>query len=106
MSTIDPTVTPTRYEVSCLPPDHRQYGRSIVVVANRGAAADANPRVWSVDLDGWVYDCDGAFSTDRQPSERTPEWIERYRHDLDTALRIAGLVARTVADDLTRGGAR
>ena len=106
MSTIEPVLTATRYEVSCLPPDHCGYGRSIVVVANRSNAADPNPRVWSVDLDGWVYDRDGEPSLEPRPSERTPEWLDRHRHDLDTALRIAALVARTVAGDLTRGGAR
>lgn len=110
MSTIDPVVTATRYEVSCLPPDHCGYRRSIVVIETRGHARGTNPieHVWAVSYEGWAYDVEGEPSMEPRPSERTPEWLERHRHDLDTATAIARLVAHTVAADLTRpnGGAR
>lgn len=102
MSTPEPIVTATRYEVSCLPPHHGLYRQSIVVVERRGLGHHDR---WSVGLDGWVYDRDGEPSLEPRPSERTSEWLERYRHDLDTATSIAQQVARTVAADLT-GGAR
>ncbi|MGW6121473.1 hypothetical protein ACWFRF_20695 [Nocardia sp. NPDC055165] len=32
----DPVITITRYSVSCLPPDHCGYGRSLVTIEPRG----------------------------------------------------------------------
>lgn len=97
----EPTVTATRYTVSCLPPDHCGYSRSIVAIECRDRVADPSQPVWAVTINGWIYDRDGEPSIEPMPSERHRDWIARHRHDLDTALSIAKLIARTVAADLT-----
>lgn len=99
MSTTEPTVTATRYEVSCLPPEHCGYRRSIVTIEHRGENR------WAVMIDGCAHDANGEPSIEPRPSERTDEWLARYRYDLETATAVASKLARVIAAMLT-GGAR
>lgn len=101
---IEPMVEVTRYEVSCLPLDHLERPSFTVNVEYRGYGK------WAVKKAPWCYDADGERDYESVPCERTDEWLARYRHDLDDALRIAREVAPglkngrwTVADALEHG---
>ncbi|MBW0275025.1 hypothetical protein ATM97_27880 [Nocardia sp. MH4] len=99
MTTPEPTITATRYEVSCLPPEHAAHRRSTVAIERRG------PDSWAVMIDGFAHDAHGEPSIEPRPSERTDEWLARYRFDLETATAVASKLARIAAAMLT-GGAR
>ncbi|MFF4026902.1 hypothetical protein ACFYY5_29040 [Nocardia elegans] len=101
---IEPSVDVIRYEVSCLPWDHPERDSFAITVEYRGRGK------WAVSRFTRCYDIDGSPDWEPIPSERTDEWLARYRHDLDDALRIAREVApglknwrRTVADALADG---
>ncbi|MGW5387147.1 hypothetical protein [Nocardia sp. NPDC003963] len=86
----EPAVTVTRYEVSCMPLDSINALGLTVTVEHRG-----NDR-WAVKRLSSCYDIDGNPSYESIPSEREEEWLERYRHDLDTALELAKRIAPTL----------
>jgi hypothetical protein len=98
-------VRPTRYEVSCLPPDDVNAHHFTVRVEWRGDDR------WCV-TDG--HNClgkDGDWDYERLPSNRTDEWLATHRFDLDTALALAKDFApkltingMTAADVLARHG--
>ncbi|MFD3431132.1 hypothetical protein [Nocardia fluminea] len=93
----DPVITVTRYSVSCLPPDHCGYRRSIVTIEPRGKNR------WTVLCDGWAHDVNGEPSMEPQPSERSAAWLAKHSHDLATATVIAENLARTIARVLLGG---
>jgi hypothetical protein len=102
----EPTVRPTRYEVSCLPPDDTNAYHFTLRVEYRGRD------LWAVS-NGWgCLGKDGEFDYESSPSNREDDWLEAHRFDLDTALKLAKDAAPklavngyTVADALARGGA-
>ncbi|MGW3545875.1 hypothetical protein ACWDNI_35780 [Nocardia niigatensis] len=87
MTTPEPVAIVTRYDVSCLPRDHQEWGLFSVSVEQR------SPDRWAVKHFSNCYDIDGNPSYESLPSERRDEWLERYRHDLDTALALAKRIA-------------
>lgn len=80
----EPTVRPTRYEVSCLPPGDVNFKSFVVIVEQRDRYG------WTVhdgfaclDADGtW---CEGGTSV----YGRDDAWINRHRFDEQTALSLA-----------------
>lgn len=86
----EPTVTATEYSVSCLPLDDINSIEFTLTVEYRGRGK------WAVTRLKRCYDIDGNADWEPIPSERQDEWLARYRHDLDTALRIAREVAPTL----------
>jgi hypothetical protein len=78
-----PTVTITRYEVSCLPQDHIDRDAFAIVVEWRGLGR------WAVLRRSSCLGADGKWEWEPQPSSREDDWLETHRFDLDTALRLA-----------------
>ncbi|MFI8499419.1 hypothetical protein ACIGFK_13120 [Streptomyces sp. NPDC085524] len=101
----EPTIKPTRYVVSCFPPDSREGAHFNIAVEYRGRD------LWAVVRLGACLGADGAWSYESIPSERADEWLAEHRFDLDTALKLAKEAAPlvtvngyTVADALRRAG--
>ena len=92
-----PTVTATRYEVTCLPPTHPAYARARVMVEQRGVDS------WAVMISGMAHDAHGEPTPDLRPSEISDEWRARFRMDLDTATATTQRLARVAAAMLTDG---
>lgn len=82
-------VRATTYTVSCLPEGHDDLYVWAVFVEFTG-------RGWAVRRMKRCYDIDGEWDWESIPSERTEEWLARFRFDLDTALDIARRVAPTI----------
>lgn len=78
-----PTVRPTRFEVSCLPPDSVAGQVFALSVEWRG-----NDR-WAVLRRGSCLAQDGTWDYEHIPSERRDDWLDEHRFDLDTAIRLA-----------------
>lgn len=67
-------------------PDGCEYddlAMEAVTVTRRG------PDRWAVLIRGRCFDADGHGTYEHIPSERTDEFLERYRHSRDDAVRIA-----------------
>lgn len=79
----EPTARPTRYEVNCLPEDDINAAGFALAVEYRGRGR------WAVVRHGQCLAADGTWDYESVPSERADEWLAQYRHDLDTALRLA-----------------
>lgn len=92
---LEPLITATRWEVSCLPEDHVGYRRSIVTIDRRG------PDSYAVAYGGFVHDAKGTPEIEPPASERSPEWLARFRHDYPAAAALASRIARVVAVSLT-----
>jgi hypothetical protein len=84
MSTPEPIVTVTKYEVSCLPIDHRERPHFTIFVEWRGVDR------WAV-CDGFrsCLGADGVWGYEPSPSNREDDWLDAHRFDLDTALALA-----------------
>ncbi|MFJ1461803.1 hypothetical protein [Nocardia sp. N2S4-5] len=89
-STTGAAVRATTYTVSCLPEDHDDLCVWSVFVEYAGRGR------WAVRRMKRCYDIDGEWDWESIPSERTEEWLARFRFDLDTALDIARRVAPTI----------
>lgn len=87
----EPTVTPTRYAVSCLPQDHPDARYLTVLVEHR-----RHDRWCVSDGFGYCYSLDGHRAYERLPSNREDDWRARYYFDLDTALALAKKIAPTM----------
>ncbi|WP_405137447.1 hypothetical protein [Nocardia sp. NBC_01388] len=101
----EPVVTVTRYEVSCLPEEHRDRRSFSMSVAYRGGEK------WCVTDTFECYDLDGHPSFEGRASCRDDAWSARHWFDLVTALALANRLApamrvngQSVADVLARGG--
>lgn len=80
----EPTVRVTRYEVSVYPdPNSINASLFTITVEDRG-----NDR-WAVCLRGRCLGKRGQWSWERNPSSRTDRWKNAYRHDLETAVKLA-----------------
>lgn len=88
----EPTVTPIRYEVTCLPSDMDLLDRDLLSVYVERRGHDR----WAVTRLSRCYDIDGEPDWEPIPSEREDEWLARYRHDFDTAISVAKKVAPTL----------
>ncbi|WP_410877324.1 hypothetical protein [Nocardia sp. A7] len=95
MTVLEPQFVATRWAVSCLPEDHAGYRRSIVTIEQRG------PDSYSVAYDGFVHDAKGTPEVEPLPSDRSAEWLARFRHDYPAAAALAARIARIVAVSLT-----
>jgi hypothetical protein len=74
----------TKYDVSCLPIDHRERHHFTIYVEWRG------PDLWAVTTGfGDCLGVDGEWDYERSPSNRGDNWKATHRYDLDTALRLA-----------------
>lgn len=79
----NPTVRPTRYEVSLLPEDDVNYPVYALGIEARGAGR------WAVVRHRMCLGVDGEWDWEPIPSERGDDWLAAHRFDLDTALRLA-----------------
>lgn len=79
----EPTVRPTRFEVSLLPEGDVNYLLYALAVEARGADR------WAVVRHRQCLRVDGEWSWESIPSEREDEWLAAHRHDRETALRLA-----------------
>ncbi len=83
MTTPEPHVQATRYEVSLFEQEHDARRHFTITIEWRG------PDSWAV-LDGpYCLGCDGAWEYEPQPSNRDDAWIASHRFDLETAKELA-----------------
>jgi hypothetical protein len=84
----------TEYQVSCLPQDGsaRGWGGVFDVHVQWSGVRD----LWAVRANGRVYDAAGVEEYEPIPSERSEGFLARFRHDQQTAMRIAHMVAPTI----------
>ncbi len=84
----------TEYQFSCLPQDGsaRCWGGVFDVHVQWSGIGE----LWAVRCNGRVYDVDGAEEYEPIPSERDDEFLARFRHDQETAMRVAARVAPTI----------
>lgn len=75
----------TEFQFPVFPEGHESWdiAAETVTVAKRGDDR------WAVLTRGFCHDVDGNGEYESIPSERTDEFKQRFRHDLDTAVRIA-----------------
>lgn len=75
----------TEFQFPVFPEGHEYWdiAAETVTVAKRG------DNQWAVLTRSHCYDVDGNAEYERIPSERTDEFKARFRHDLDTAVRLA-----------------
>jgi hypothetical protein len=85
MTVPGPTVRPTAYAVSCLPPDAINADVFTITVEWRGPSQSR----YAVTRMGFCLGTDGQWDHEPIPSSRTDEWLATHRFDLDTALRLA-----------------
>jgi hypothetical protein len=76
------TVTPTAYEVSCLPAAD-EFDLWTIRVELRGHGR------WSVRHNAKTFGVDGMWSFGPRDDEDATAWVTEHRFDLDTALRLA-----------------
>jgi hypothetical protein len=80
----EPRVQPTGYTVSCLPYDDLNSSAFSIKVDYAGHGQ------WAVRSGtGRCLDAERRWDYEPSPCERTDGWLAKYRHDLDTALRLA-----------------
>lgn len=78
------SVRVTRYDVNAYPdPDSVNASHYTITVEHRG-----NDR-WGVCHFGKCLGKSGQWSYESNPSSRTDRWLNAYRHDLETALKLA-----------------
>lgn len=80
----------TQYEVSVLPEDDINHSLYALTVEHRGGDR------WAVCRYGQCLDAKGVWNHEPRPSSRTDAWKRRFRHDRDTAIRLATEAARTI----------
>jgi hypothetical protein len=91
---ITATVTATTYTITCLPGDVADGHHWDLEVQFTGAHRFGKPRPanrqWAVRMrDHWCLSNEGKWDMESIPSERTDEWFETHRFDLETALKLA-----------------
>lgn len=96
----------TEYLVTAVPPEHQDHPDAFfyaIRVASRGSGK------WAVTDGLNCLNKSGGWSYESQPSSRTDRFIQAYRHDFDTAMKLARKAAlkrtingRTVTDFITR----
>lgn len=107
---ITPHTRITQYAVGCLPDDPIDGSHWDIHVEFTGAHRYGKPRPdnqkWAVRLRGsWCLSNEGTWDMESIPSERTDEWFETHRFDLETALRLAAEQApHVVINGLTPAG--
>ena len=99
----EPTVRVTAYSVSCVPEDNINAPHFTAKVEYRGRGG------WAVTDGFHVYAADGSRAHEHIPTERTDEFLARFRHSELEAVSLAKRVAPTlrvngytVADVLAR----
>lgn len=90
-----PTVYPTAYAVSCIPPDHQDAYHFTLHVEWRGPGDR-----WCVTDGAYCYRKDGHKSYESNPSSRTDRFKKAYRFPIDDAL----VLAKRVAPKMTVNG--
>jgi hypothetical protein len=73
----------TRYEVCALPPNYKAWRHFVIDVEYRGDGK------WAVIRNGMALDKDGHREFEPSTSNRDDEFLARYRHTFDEAMRIA-----------------
>ena len=81
----------TRYTISALPPDHRDYDEYSILVEER--AKD----LWGVFDGSYSLGTDGVWEYEPRPSARTKEWLATHRFDGTTAVLLATAAAREMS---------
>lgn len=81
---LTPLVRVTQYTINAYPdPDSINASIFTITVEYRGRDR------WAVCRHGECLGKRGQWSYESSPSSRTDRWLGAYRHDLDTALRLA-----------------
>jgi hypothetical protein len=91
---MEPTITPTTYTVTCLPPDGLGAENWDIEVQYTGGFRWGKPtppeRHWAVRLRGhWCLSDEGEWDRESIPGEREDEWLADHRFTLETALNLA-----------------
>lgn len=87
----EPIVRATQYLVTCVLEDKDPGGYRDITVEYRGDDRYAVLRL------GWCLGSNGEWDYEMRTSERTDEWLDAHRFDLETALRLAKEAAQDVA---------
>lgn len=80
----------TEYTVSCLPQDHQLAVHLSLLVVER------SPGRWAVLRNGYCYNAAGEKEYERSGTERTPGFLEDFRHSRKAALALAKRIAPTL----------
>lgn len=80
----------TRYEFSCLPESHEERRYFSIYAEYRGRGK------WAVVRDGYCYDADMNYEYERSSSNRTDEFLEKFRHEFVDAIALAAKIAPTL----------
>lgn len=103
----EPSVHVTAYAVSCVPEDNINAFHFTAKVEYRGRGG------WAVTDGFYVYAADGSRAHQSIPTERTEEFLAKFRHSESDAIALAKRIAPTlrvngytVADALKMGGDR
>lgn len=83
----------TQYTVSVFPPELHD---NIDVDSYLIQVEEAAPGRWAVRRMKRCLNAEGHWDWESIPSERTEEWLARFRHDKETALRLAAEAAPSV----------
>lgn len=86
----EPTVTPSRYEISLLPEGDVNRRAFLLYVEYRGAGK------WGVHDGHGQYDADGRWCAGLGGVTAAEDWFGVHRFDLPTALSLAKIIAPTV----------
>jgi hypothetical protein len=86
----------TGYIVSAVPLDDEQARRRTSGAWDISVEWAGRGDRWAVRHMGKVYDIDGEPEYEHIPSERTDEFLARFRFDRETALAVARRVAPTI----------
>lgn len=93
MSAVEIHTSVTQYTVSVFPPElHNNIDAYSYLIQVEEAA----PGRWAVRRMKRCLNADGHWDWESIPSERTEEWLTEFRHDKETALRLAGEAAPLV----------
>jgi hypothetical protein len=83
----EPTVQPTRYDVSLLPDDDINHRAFLITIEQRGDGK------WAVMHCGFCLGVDGTWDFESIPSGRVREWLRGHRFPLREATQRAVEVA-------------
>jgi hypothetical protein len=86
----EPVARVTEYTVSCLPQDHELALHLSLLVVERSLGR------WAVLRNGFCYNAAGEKEYERSGTDRTPEFLEKFRHSRKAALALAKRIAPTL----------
>jgi hypothetical protein len=85
----------SQYTISATPAGRDQYNHLWDLHVDRSVQMDGTEK-WAVRWMGRCLGRDGEWDYEPIPSSRSDRWLAQYRHDLETALRLAVAAAPDV----------